>query len=490
MVWGDTLRQKAVDQWTRELPIKATRGLILDANGNVLAGNVSSFAVYVRPRSVTNAENVAETLSRIFGCDKQKLFEKIIKQQTSEITVARQVSQEKIAELKRHSLNGVYFSVDNTRVYPYKSTLCQTLGYTSTDGVGVTGLEAYYDKFLRGIDGEILYESNLIGADLKNSSPHYVSATNGFDVTLSVDVEVQLICEKAIERAMLVNQPKNCSVVVINPQNGEIVALATAPSFDLNAPPRNDVDALNKLSRNQVLCDSYEPGSTFKVVTALANINEHFDGNKKAFGLSYVFNSSNYRIVGGKKIKCWTTHTLGKHSNENLSLALNNSCNPCFVDIALSLGKSTMYKYIQNCNFGMVTGVDFYGEAMGMVLAESAVTDGDLARISFGQTIAVTPIQLACAVGACVNGGNYYSPKFVSKISDNASGVTTEIQPKFVKRVASEKSSKILAEYLEQVVEVGSGKNAYIEGYRVGGKTGVFGLTCVIIAMKKRGIMA
>ena len=224
--------------------------------------------------------------------------------------------------------------------------------------------------------------------------------------------------------------------------------------------------------RCPVIVDSYEPGSTFKTVTAVADVDEYFSGNQKALSLSYVFNSDRYRTVGGRKIKCWSTHANGKHANETLQEALNNSCNPCFVAIALSLGKETMYGYIEKLNFGKVTGIDFPGEASGMVLPLGSVTDGDIARISFGQTIAVTPLQLAMSTAALVNGGNYYAPYLVGEILDSDGRTVEVIPPKLKQRVVSEQASRTLAGMLERVVSEGSGNKAYIEGYRVGGKTG------------------
>ena len=207
-------------------------------------------------------------------------------------------------------------------------------------------------------------------------------------------------------------------------------------------------------------------------MTAAANIEEFLSQNPKAFSLDYIFNPNRYRIVGGKRIKCWSTHAGGKHANENLAAALNNSCNPCFVDIALSLGKETVYGYIEAFNYGKTTGIDFDGEALGMLVPKSAVTEGDLARISFGQTIAVTPLQLACATAAAINGGVYYEPFLVESIYDNKGNIAEIINPKPKGRVISEKASAILAGYLQDVVTSGSGKQAYIEGYEVGGKTG------------------
>lgn len=471
VVKGKKLREKAIDQWTRELPVKAVRGDIYDRNGILLAGSKGTYCVYVRPRCVTDGEAVALRLSKIFGIDENSLLQKIKSAASSEITVKRQVAPEIINELCKYSLNGVYYAPDNTRVYPYGDTLCQTLGYVSYDGFGQSGLEKYYDEYLRGVNGEILYESDLTGIDVENSVPHYVEAKNGYSLTLTVDAEIQLICEGAIKRAALKYTPKRASAVVLEPSSGKILALCCYPSFDLNDVPRDDAELLAFAGRNTVVCDSYEPGSTFKVVTASANIEEYLKGNKNAFSLNHIFNSSRYRVVAGRKIKCWSSHTNGKHSNENLAEALNNSCNPVFVDIALSLGKSKIYEYIENYNFGAATGVDIGGEAIGMVLPKSAVTDGDLARIGFGQTIAVTQLQLASAVAAAVNGGIYYKPYLLQSVLDGQK-VLTQNYPVQAHRVISKKASEITASYLEGVVASGSGKQAYIEGYRVGGKTG------------------
>ena len=467
---GANLREKAIDQWTRELPIKAKRGDILDANGMLLAGSKGTYSVYVRPRSVANASEVAKVLSNLFEKNYDELHDKIVAQKSSEILISSQVDKQKINELTNYNLAGVYYSVDNTRVYPYQSALCQTLGYLSADGVGQSGLEKYYDSYLRGNDGEILYESDLTGIDL-NKQPYYVPAKNGFDIKLTIDYEIQLICEAQIAIAMQEYTPKSAKVIVLEPESGKIVALAQQPSFDLNEVPRDDVSTLLTLSRNGIISDSYEPGSTFKVITASANIEEYYSGNLKAFSPEHVFPSSRYRYVLGRKIKCWSTHDNGKHSNENLALALNNSCNPIFVDIGLSLGKSTMYSYISNFNFGKATGVDFQGEARGMLLPESAVTDGDIARIAFGQAIAVTPLQLASAVCASVNGGVYYKPYLMEEILCEGKTVMKNY-PTAVNRVISEKASAYIASCLEDVVANGSGKQAYIEGFRVGGKTG------------------
>ena len=472
IVQGKDLQSKAIDQWTRDLPVAASRGLIVDRNGVVLADNSEVYAVYLRCRLLGDVDKTAEILAETLDMDENALKEKIRTHATSEITVKKKADKSAIAKLKEYDLPGVYFTTDSKRVYPYGDMLCQILGYTSVDGAGQSGLELRYDEYLKGYDGEILYESDLTGVDIDGKSARYIRATDGLNVRLTIDYEIQRICDAVTQAAYLEYSPKTAAIIVIDPSNGQILAVSENPSYDLNDVPRNDAELLNKASRCSLIVDSYEPGSTFKVLTAAANIEEYLNGNPKAFSLNYVFNSSRYRIVDGKKIKCWSNHANGKHSNENLAMALNNSCNPCFVDIGLSLGKEKMYEYIEKFGYGKTTGVDFNGETSGMLVPESAVKNGDIARISFGQTIAVTPLQLACATAAAVNGGTYYEPYFVKDIYDKNGRIAEIINPKAKRRVISEKASRILAGYLEGVVRVGSGKQAYIAGYKVGGKTG------------------
>lgn len=472
IVQGKDLQSKAIDQWTRDLPVAASRGLIVDRNGVVLADNSEVYAVYLRCRLLGDVDKTAEILAETLDMDENALKEKIRTHATSEITVKKKADKSAIAKLKEYDLPGVYFTTDSKRVYPYGNMLCQILGYTSVDGAGQSGLELRYDEYLKGYDGEILYESDLTGVDIDGKSARYIRATDGLNVRLTIDYEIQRICDAVTQAAYLEYSPKTAAIIVIDPSNGQILAVSENPSYDLNDVPRNDAELLNKASRCSLIVDSYEPGSTFKVLTAAANIEEYLNGNPKAFSLNYVFNSSRYRIVDGKKIKCWSNHANGKHSNENLAMALNNSCNPCFVDIGLSLGKEKMYEYIEKFGYGKTTGVDFNGETSGMLVPESAVKNGDIARISFGQTIAVTPLQLACATAAAVNGGTYYEPYFVKDIYDKNGRIAEIINPKAKRRVISEKASRILAGYLEGVVHDGSGKQAYIAGYKVGGKTG------------------
>lgn len=472
IAWGSDLTYLAADQWNREIPVVAARGVISDRNGTVLAGNKTTYSVFLRPNAVKNKEYTATVLSGLFDLEPEKILEKISGGKVSEITVARQVSKESVEKLVSYDLAGVYYSRDNSRRYTYNDALCQVLGFTANDGSGLSGIEKYYDNVLSGINGEIQYSTDIIGVETENSVVVYKAAKNGDEIRLTIDMDIQLAAENAMKSVYSSANAKAVSCIVINPQNFDILALANYPSYDLNDVPRDDTQTLNALSRNGLVSDIYEPGSTFKVVTAAANIEEYIRGNNKAFSNSYVFNGSRTRTVDGTKIKCWSDHSNGKHSNQTLAEALNNSCNPCFTDIALSLGSETFYNYLNAFGFGNVTGLDFKGETLGMLVPQTAVRDCDLARIGFGQTIAVTGVQLACAVGAAVNGGNYYVPHFLKSIVSADGKTVSEYKPVLKNKVISENASKALAQMLEGVVTEGSGKKAFIEGYRVGGKTG------------------
>lgn len=472
VIWGKELQQKAVDQWTRNIPVIAERGKIVDVNGILLVGNKETYTVFVRPRSVTDSKLVARTLSKIFSVDESKLYEKITTTKVSEIKAVKHAEKQDILKLVECDLNGVYYAKDVTRSYPYNELLCQTLGYTNADGSGISGLELYYDKYLSGIDGDILYEADLTGVDLVGKTPSYIPATDGLNLRLTIDYYVQQIVETVTDKAYAEYNPKQASAIVMNPKNGEIIAISQKPSFNLNEVMYDDLDTLFKLGRLSIISDSYEPGSTFKALTASANIEEFINGNPNAFSESHIFSSARYRNIEGSRIKCWSTHENGKHSNENLAAALNNSCNPVFVDIALSLGKDKFYEYLDLFNYGKVSGIDLSGEAQGMVLPKSIVKSADLARISFGQTIACTPIQLLNATAAVVNGGEVNTPHLVKEIYDDKSSINIKIEKNKKSNAISKKTSEIVAGYLEGVVKNGSGKQAYIEGYRVGGKTG------------------
>ncbi len=472
VAWGSDLKLRAADQWNREIPVIASRGIISDRNGTVLAGNRTTYSVFLRPNAVRDAEHTANTLSAIFSLDAENILKKIQGGKVSEVTVARQVGKESIEQLVSNGLAGVYYSRDNSRQYTYNDALCQVLGFTSSDGSGISGIEKFYNTVLGGKNGEITYTTDIVGIETEKPVVVYREAKAGDEIRLTIDMDIQLAAENAIKNVYNSSKAKSASCVVLNPQNFDILAMVNYPSYDLNNVPRDDTDALNSMSRNCLVSDIYEPGSTFKVVTAAANIEEYIRGNQKAFSNSYIFNGSRTRTVDGTKIKCWADHSNGRHQNQTLAEALNNSCNPCFTDIALSLGSETFYNYLSAFGFGNVTGLDFNGEALGMLVPQTAVRDCDLARIGFGQTVAVTGIQLACAVAAAVNGGNYYIPRLLKSIISADGKTVSENAPVLKNRAISGEASSILRGMLEGVVKEGSGKHAYIEGYKVGGKTG------------------
>ena len=470
-VWGSELVIRAADQWNREVPVIASRGKIYDRRGDVLAGNKNTYSVFVRPAAVGDKEYCAEIIAGVFGMDASSVLEKISKRGVSEVTVVTHAARAAVEKLVSYGIDGVYYARDNTRVYTYGEALCQVLGFTSTDGTGISGLEKYYDALLSGKNGEILYATDIVGIEREDAAVVYSPAQDGSGLLLTIDSRIQLSAEEAVRRAYASTGAAGVSCIVLDPQTFEVLALANYPSYNLNDVPRNDSEKLNAYSRNRAVVDVYEPGSTFKVITAAANIEEYLNGNKSAFSPSYVFNSSRTRSVDGTTIKCWSDHKNGKHSNQTLAQALNNSCNPCFTDIALALGKDVFYEYLSAFGFGNVTGIDFSGEAAGLLLPESLVKNCDLARIGFGQTVAVTQLQLACAVAAAVNGGNYYEPRLV-RGTVSAKGERQLFTPVLKSKVISEKASRMLAGMLEGVVTEGSGKKAYIQGYKVGGKTG------------------
>ena len=474
VIWGKDLQVKASEQWQRDLPIKAYRGDIVDANGNLIATTETGYSVYARPKSVTDAEHAAKILSEVLELDYQATYEKLTKKGVSEVTVKRQIDGDKASEIRSANLDGIYLASEGVRSYVYGDFLSQVLGFTSSDGVGQTGLEAYYDKYLQGINGKLLTETDLVGSELTNGTMSYIPSVNGLTVTLTVDSVIQTVVENVLELAMYQQKPQAARCIVMDVTTGEILAMASKPSVDLNNLPRDNLEYLMKYSKNTLLTDVYEPGSTFKVLTASACLEEFRNGNSKAFSAEHVFgNSSGTRIIDGSKISCWTKHTNGKHSNQNLSDALNNSCNPIFTDIALSLGKNTMYEYLNKFGYGSVTGIDFAGEQAGILVPKSAVTNGDLARIGFGQTIAVTALQLCVATAAAVNGGLRMQPYLVKEISDPTTGkVVKRFSPTVDERAVSAETSAQIAKMLQRVVEEGGGKNAKIEGYQVGGKTG------------------
>ena len=472
VLWSEELNYRALDQWTREIPIVAERGKIVDRNGVVLADNTTAYTVFARSNAISDKNATAALLGQTLGISSSAVYEKLTKKKASEVTIAKKVDKSYVEALSALPLQGVYYARDNVRRYPKSDALCQVIGFTSSDNTGLCGIEKYYDEYLAGKNGELLYETDLVGIEIENSVATYLPATNGYNIELTIDYGMQEIAEAALEKISAEYTPQSAECIILDVNTFEVLALANYPSYNLNDIPRNDTQLLNTLSRNRLICDIYEPGSTFKIITSAINIEEYLRGNNKAFSTNHVFSSSRTRAVDGTTVKCWSNHANGKHSNQTLAEALNNSCNPCFTDIAMSLGKETFYQYLSAFGFGQRTGIDYGGEAYGLLMPQNAVRGCDLARIGFGQTIAVSGIQLACATASAVNGGYYYTPRLVRRIYAEDGYVLKSNEAELQSRTISENASKILASMLEGVVEEGSGKKAGADGYRIGGKTG------------------
>ena len=472
VIWSEELNYLALDQWTRELPIIAQRGEITDRNGVLLADNRAAYTVYARSNAVKDKKRVASLLANALQVDENSIYEKLTKKKASEVTIAKKIDKSQVGKIVDLALDGVYYSRDNVRYYPKADSLCQVVGFTSADNVGTVGIEKYYEQYLAGTNGELLYETDLIGVELQNSVARYLPAENGYNLELTIDYGLQEIVESALKKTAAQYSPVSAQCILLDVNNFEVLALANYPSYNLNEVPRDDLDLLNKLTRNGLVCDIYEPGSTFKIITSAINLEENLKGNPNAYSPHYVFPSSRTRSVDGTTVKCWSNHANGKHCNQTLAEALNNSCNPCFTDMALSIGKEKFYSYLTAFGFGRRTKIDYGGEAYGILMPEQAVRNCDLARIGFGQTIAVSGIQLACATASAINGGYYYTPHLVKKIYAEDGYVLKEVKKELQARTISEEASKTLALMLEGVVREGSGKKAYIEGYRIAGKTG------------------
>jgi len=459
---GSSLQIKAAEQWYRDLPLKAPRGYIYDANGTVLAESQDVYSIYVRPNAVTDADTVARVLANTLGLSYDKIYTRITTERVSEITIKKAVDKATGESIKKLGLDGVYFTIDSKRRYPEGNLLAQVIGFTNIDNEGQSGIEGYYNQYLTGVDGFAYTETDIKGVELEDSVTKYVPSIPGCNVKLSIDANIQSFAEAAVIDAKEEWQSKSASMIVMDCTTGGIVAAAISPSYNLNDIPRDDITILNALTKNTLIVDVYEPGSTFKTFTAATALEHGLDLNKSYY-------CKGYHMVDGQRIKCWKY--IG-HGSQNLADGFKNSCNVVFMNLALSLGTEKLYDGLEAFGFGQKTGVDFYGESSGILMKEESVKTVDLARIGFGQAIAVTPLQMVTAFSAIVNGGILYEPYFVESIdSYDGKNVYTH-QKTQVRRVISEKTSALLREYLGLVVSDGSGKKAQVEGFFVGGKTG------------------
>lgn len=463
VICGNSLQAKALSQWFRDIPTEALRGTITDRNGVVLASDVTSYDVYVRPADVKNSNSVSLVLSSVLNLDYDEVYEQVTKKGISEIKIADKISHELMQEILKNYQDGIFFTQTSTRNYAYDDLLTQVIGFTNIDGDGQTGLEAYYNKFLSGVDGVSLVESDIKGSTLDSSSTYYIEPIDGLNLTLTIDFKIQQATEEIMQQCYLENGAKSATAVVLNPQTGEVIAMTSKPSFNLNDIPRDDVSTLMQMAKLLAVSDVYEPGSTFKILTAAIALNE---------GLTYehdYFYCSGFRIANGVKINC---HRRTGHGSQSLLQGLSNSCNCVFMELANRIGLEKFYEYMEIFGLTSGFGVDIGGEGKAVTMPKSLVTQGDLLRMGFGQAIAVTPLGLANAVSSVINGGNLMQPYFVKNIYNNSGTVVYSKENTVLRKTVSSEVSALMNKMLEQVVSSGGGKQAKIAGYSIAGKTG------------------
>ena len=448
----------ASEEWLRDLPLASRRGEILDCNGVSLATTITTYDVYVRARNVTEPARLASAISESLNIDYETAYTKVTNKSFSEILIKMQVEESLAKALTEYS--GVYLSQNVARVYPYSSLLTQVLGYCTIDNIGQAGIEAYYDKYLKGVDGKSLTQTNAQGKEIENSLSYYIPSVAGANLTTTIDVQMQTILESELMTAYLENKALGVSGIIIDAKTGAIKAMSCLPSFDLNNVPRDDISALQLMTKNSTVVDVYEPGSTFKLVTLAAALNEGLVSEDEHFFCS------GRTTVDGETIKCWKSTG---HGSLTLSEAFEKSCNCVFVNLALRLGIEKYYDYLNLFGLGEKTGVDIASESSGIVMSEDQVKIVDLARIGFGHAIAVTELQLV-NVYAKICSGKDLTPYLVEEIvaEDTTlykhSSASTKID---LKESTISTVNKLLANNINS-----EGNMTFVAGYDIGGKTG------------------
>ncbi len=460
----EELSLKATQSWQRGFPLEAARGKIYDSQQKVLVDNLTTSSLIIVPSQVKDYVTTANQLSKILGCSKEKILEKVKKKVSVERIQpeGRQLTEEKAYQIDRLKLPGVYLVQDTLRYYPHKNYLAQTLGFVGIDNQGLVGLELKYDEYLSGVNGSINYYMNAKSQNLNIYPADYVYPTNGMDIELTIDSRVQDVVERELNNAYTTYNPDSILCLAMDPRNGKILAMCSKPDFDPNDYKNADSQIYN---RNLPIWKSYEPGSTFKIITFSSALNEKlFDMDKD------TYYDRGYEIVKGARIKSWKK---GGHGLQTFREVLQNSSNPGFVEIGRRLGKERLYQYIQDFGLTKKTGVDLTGESSGIMFDYDKFNEVEQATVAFGQGISVTPIQLVRAVCACVNGGQLYKPYIVNKVYNSKTHeVVVENQPEKIRQVITSDTSAKVRDAMEGVVTDGGGKNAYIDGYRIGGKTG------------------
>lgn len=466
------LTSRGVRQWTREGTVYARRGNILDTNGQTLVMSATAYIVSVEPGKVQDVQAFARAISPILGLSEKKVAEKASQRGKSSVTLKRQVSRETADQLRQlkqskdaetaAAASALLFDEDVRRVYLRGAFLTQTLGLVNVDGVGQSGLEQQYETLLRGEAGRSMRSVDGKARPIYDSGNLYIEPQDGSTIRLTIDATIQEIVEKAMRECYEVNKAQAVHALVMDVYTGAVLAMCSKPDYDPNDPPREQLDALQSLMRIRLISDSYEPGSTFKILTAAAALDSGVTTPEDGFYCSGKIK------VDGDTIKCWGS----PHKAETMAQALQNSCNPVFVELALRMGAQRFYQYLHAFGLGSKTNIDLQGEESGILIPVNSVKNVDLARIGFGQSVAVTPIQLLTAACSVLNGGRLMRPYLLKEAVSPDGTVLYRTSPKVVSTPISEETSLIMRKLLEDVVAVGGAKNARIPGYRIGGKTG------------------
>ena len=463
----------ALDLHERERTIKAARGNIIDANGTVIATNRTVCTISVIHNQIRKADEVVAVLSKELGLQEEDVRKKVEKYSSREI-IKTNVDKAMGDLIRSYHLDGVKVDEDYKRYYPYDTLASTVLGFTGGDNQGIIGLEVKYEQYLKGLNGKILTMSDAAGIEIENAAEDRIEPVAGQDLYISLDVNIQRYCEQAAYQVMEKKGAKRVSIIVMNPQNGEIMAMVNAPEFNLNDPftlnadagvPASDKekqDLLNKMWRNPCINDTYEPGSTFKIVTAAAGL------EAGVVKLDDHFSCPGFRVVEDRKIRC---HKVGGHGSETFLQGMMNSCNPVLIDVGQRLGVDNYYKYFEQFGLKGKTGIDLPGEAATIMHKKDNMGLVELATVSFGQSFQITPLQLITTASAIVNGGNRVTPHFgVKSVSTDGTSVQPFTYP-VSEGIISPQTSETMRYILEQVVAEGSGKRGQVDGYRVGGKT-------------------
>lgn len=467
-------QQKAEDLHERERDIKAARGEIIDRNGTVLATNRTVCTISVIHSQIENPEKVIEKLSEFLEMDADQVRKKVEKISSIE-RLRSNVDKRTGDKIRNLGLAGVKVDEDFKRYYPYNELASKVLGFTGGDNQGIVGLEVKYEKYLKGINGKILTTTDARGIELDGVAEDRLEPEAGNTLRISLDYTMQKYALQMAEKVRTEKQADKVGIILMNPQNGEIYAMVNVPEFDLNQPfmlnneetgenltDEQRQDALNQMWRNGCINDTYEPGSTFKIITASAGLEEG------AVHLTDQFSCPGYKVVEDRRIRC---HKVGGHGAENFVQGIQNSCNPVFIEVVLRIGVDRFFDYFRQFGLMDLTGVDIPGEAGTIMHKKENVGQVELATISFGQSFQITPIQLATTVSALVNGGRRVTPHFGMEVLSEEGKKVKTFRYNAKKHIVSEKTSQTMRELLESVVAEGSGKNAYVEGYRIGGKT-------------------